>query len=99
MSVADVERFWEKIRSFGGTDLFHEFRQTVLHASRDEVAQQVIALASREGFEFSDDDYRAAVISGINAQPESAGDLAATYRRLVAEGRWFEVIDGVVVGG
>ncbi|MEZ6098926.1 MAG: hypothetical protein R3E01_08145 [Pirellulaceae bacterium] len=62
-------------------------------------SQQVIALASREGFEFSDDDYRAAVISGINAQPESAGDLAATYRRLVAEGRWFEVIDGVVVGG
>jgi len=84
MSVADVERFWEKRRSFGGTDLFHEFQQTVLHASPDEVAQQVIALASRDGFEFSDDDYHAAVVSGINAQPGSAHDLAATYRRTVA---------------
>jgi hypothetical protein len=36
---------------------------------------------------------------GIDAQPDTARDFAAKYSRLVAEGRWFEVIDGVVVGG
>ena len=99
MSVADVERFWERMRGFGGSTLFYEFRRTVLHAPPDEVARQVIALASREGFNFSAGDYRAAVLSDIDAQPNAAQDLVATYRRLVGEGRWFEVIDGVVVGG
>ncbi len=54
----------------------------------------------REGFEFSDDDYRSAMVSGTNAQPDSAGDLEGTSRRrLVGEERWIDVIDDVVVGG
>jgi hypothetical protein len=40
-----------------------------------------------------------AVIEGIDAQPDTAQDLADKYRQMVARGRWFEVIDGVVVGG
>ncbi len=31
--------------------------------------------------------------------PNEAHDLAISYRRLVELGRWFEVFDGVVVGG
>jgi hypothetical protein len=72
MSVADVERFWERMRGFSGTKLFHEFRQIVLESPPDDVAHQVIALANREGVDFSPDDYRAAVVKGIDALPKTA---------------------------
>lgn len=99
MSVADVEQFWERMRGFGGTKLFDEFRQILLQSPPGDVAHQVIALANRTGVEFSPDDYRSAVLKGIDALPEAVQDSAAAYRRLVGEGRCFEVIDGVVVGG
>jgi len=42
--------------------------------------------------------YREAIVEGIEALPDAAGALAEEYRRMVVEGRWFEVVDGGVVG-
>jgi hypothetical protein len=99
MAVDDVKRFWEKLRSYGNTALFDELRDIVHQLPRGEIPAAVIRLGARGGFRFSSDDYRAAVVEGIDTQPETARELAAKYRQMVADGRWFEVVDGVVVGG
>jgi uncharacterized protein YlzI (FlbEa/FlbD family) len=99
MSVANVKAFWEKLRSYGNTQLFHELWDIVHHLPREQVPKAIIRLGGREGFQFSSDDYRLAIIEGIEAQPDTTQELAKRYRGMVAEGRWFEVVDGVVVGG
>jgi hypothetical protein len=99
MAVADVKAFWEKLRSYGNTQLFHELWDIVHQLPCEQVSEAVIRLGAREGFQFSSDDYRQAIMEGVETQPDTARDLAERYRRMVAEGRWFEVVDGVVVGG
>jgi hypothetical protein len=56
MAVADVKAFWEKLRGFGNTHLFHELRDIAHSLPRDQVGGAVIALGAREGFRFSSDD-------------------------------------------
>lgn len=97
--LAGVRLFWRLINSCRGNHLFNELRDVLHSRPKDEIPATVLKLATREGICFSTDDYRAAVLCGIDTLPREAHDLTIFYRRLVAEGRWFEVFDGVVVGG
>jgi hypothetical protein len=99
MAVADVNSLWEKMRGFAGAELFGNSWTFFASCQQTKSQPRLSRWPNVRGFHFSSEEYRAAIVEGIKGLPATATSDRENYRRMVDEGRWFEVVDGVVVGG
>ena len=90
---SSVHHFWNRCVRGKAHDRLRALR------SSPNPEEYLLAWANQEGYDFTINDYLLAISQNIEDLPVGMESTKVAYRKLLEEGKWAEIIDGVIIGG